>query len=98
MSAVIRKHEASKEEMHATIEIQLLEVFQILACWQLNRQRMIALGILPALARIMKVCLAGLLMYAHCMLDNVHCVCKDFRPLFQLHDGTESFRHHHSWH
>ena len=67
MSAVIRKHEASEAELHATIEIHLLEVFQILACSQLNRQRLIPLGILPALARMMKVCLAGLPMCAKYM-------------------------------
>ena len=54
-SAVIRKGSTSKEEMHAALELQLLEVLHILSCSQLNRQRLIALGCLPAMARIIKV-------------------------------------------
>lgn len=52
--AATRKQDATKEELHAVLELKLLEVFQILGCSQLNRQRLIALGCLPALARVIK--------------------------------------------
>lgn len=52
--AVLRKQEATQEGMHAAAELKLLEVFQILGCSQLNRQRLIALGCLPALSCTMK--------------------------------------------
>ena len=72
--------------MHATIEIQLLEVFQILACSQLNRQRMMALGILPAVARVMKVRLAGSpYCDEHALTSSIEKTCENFHPVLQLH-------------
>lgn len=53
--AVARKDKASVEEMQAVVGIQLLEVLLILTRSQSNRQRLLALGLLRALATAMKV-------------------------------------------
>ena len=53
--AVARKDKASVEEMQAVVGMQLLEVLLILTRSQSNRQRLLALGLLRALATAMKV-------------------------------------------
>lgn len=53
--AVARKDKASVEEMQAVVGMQLLEVLLIVTRSQANRQRLLALGLLRALATAMKV-------------------------------------------
>ena len=53
--AVARKDKASVDEMQAVVGMQLLEVLLILTRSQSNRQRLLALGLLRALATAMKV-------------------------------------------
>ena len=55
--AVARKDKASVEEMQAVVGMQLLEVLLIVTRSQANRQRLLALGLLRALATAMKVTL-----------------------------------------
>ena len=53
--AVARKDKASVGEMQAAVGMQLLEVLLIMTRSQSNRQRLLALGVLPPLATAMKV-------------------------------------------
>ena len=53
--AVARKANATVEEMQAAVSMQLLEVLLILTRSQSNRQRLLSLGLLTALAHSMKV-------------------------------------------
>ena len=53
--AVARKDKASVGEMQAVVGMQLLEVLLIFTRSQSNRQRLLALGLLRALATAMKV-------------------------------------------
>ena len=53
--AVARKDKASVEEMQAVVGMQLLDVLLVLTRSQVNRQRLLAMGLLRALATAMKV-------------------------------------------
>ena len=51
----MRKDKATLDEMQAVVGMQLLDAVLILTRSQFNRQRLLALGLLPAVATIMKV-------------------------------------------
>ena len=53
--AVVRKQQATVDEMQAVVGVQLLEVFLILTQSHANRQRLISFGFLPVLAQGLKV-------------------------------------------
>lgn len=53
--AVARKANATVDEMQAAVSMQLLDVLLILTHSQANRQRLLSLGLLTALAHSMKV-------------------------------------------
>jgi len=52
---VVRKDNATVDEMQAVVGMQLLEVLLILTHSQANRQRLLSLGLLTALAHSTKV-------------------------------------------
>jgi len=57
--AVARRANATVDEMQAAVSMQLLDVLLILTRSQANRQRLLSLGLLTALAHSMKVSLCS---------------------------------------
>ena len=53
--AVVRKQQATVDEMQAVVGMQLLEIVLILTRSHNNRQRLISFGFLPVLAQGLKV-------------------------------------------
>ncbi len=68
--AVARKANATVDEMQAAVSMQLLDVLLILTHSQANRQRLLSLGLLTALAHSMKV--SPLRLHA---LTSIKCCC-----------------------
>ena len=54
-AAVVRKQNVTMDEMQSMVGMQLLEVLLILTRSHTNRQRLLSLGLLPALGHALKV-------------------------------------------
>ena len=63
VDAVVRKNNATADEMQAAVGMEVLDVLLILTRSQANRQRLLSLGLLPAIATSMKVRFSSVCMH-----------------------------------
>ena len=87
--AVARKTNATLDEMQAAVSMQLLDVLLILTHSQANRQRLLSLGLLTALAHSMKV--SPLRLHA---LTSIKCCCS----IGQAHFAFPNLKHRQKYH